>query len=469
MHRLLKRQIKKVFGKHFDISKSSPEFQNFIKALEDSYLEYEKEVGLIDRALSLSSKELNEANEKILSSNIELEEKVKEKTKELEETIKRLEQAKIAAERANRAKSVFLAGMSHEIRTPLNAIIGFIDLLEEGESNPKKRGYIQIVKKSALGLTQIINDILDFSKIESGKLEIEKINFNIKEEFDSTIELFKAKCLEKDIQLISEMSSSVPKEIISDPLRIKQIISNLLSNAIKFTENGKKIILSIDYKDEYLFISVQDEGIGISKEHQEKIFKSFSQADSSTTRKFGGSGLGLAISKSLVKLLGGNGIEVESQVGVGSKFSFKILAPSYIPTTKDNINSQNITHITFSGKVLLVEDNAANQMLMKIILKKLGLTPDVANDGLEAIKAFEKNRYDLILMDENMPNLNGTQAASKIIAIEQAKNLKHTPIIALTANALKDDKKRFLDAGMDGYLAKPIEKKEFIKILSKFL
>ena len=375
-------------------------------------------------------------------------------------------EAKQEAERANTSKSEFLANMSHEIRTPMNAILGFVDLLKEENIGRKPMEYVNIIGSSSNGLLKIIEDILDFSKIESGKLEIDKIDFNTKSEFETITHLFSAKCLEKNISLSINLNKNLPKVINTDPLRVKQIISNLLSNAIKFTAEGKKIEISFIYNNNNLEVLVKDEGKGIAKDKLEHIFESFSQEDSSTTREFGGTGLGLTISNELVKLLGGD-LKVKSELGVGSEFYFSIPA-TVGKEIKDKVEVQE--NITFEGKkVLLVEDNEANQMFMKVVLKKLHLEFDIAYDGIEALEAFKQNKYDIILMDENMPNMNGIEATKHILEFEKENNLEHTPIVALTANSLKGDREKFLEVGMDEYLTKPVNKEILNEILQKLL
>jgi signal transduction histidine kinase/CheY-like chemotaxis protein len=366
---------------------------------------------------------------------------------------------------SSKAKSEFLANMSHEIRTPLNAILGFIDLLKEEKIGGKSSEYVDIIKNSSTILLKIIEDILDFSKIESGKLDIDKIDFNTKAEFEVIIHLFQAKSSQKNISLVLNLDKNIPQIINTDPLRVKQVITNLLSNAVKFTSDSKTIIVDISYDNKFLNVSVKDEGIGISEDKLTHIFEAFGQEDSSTTRKYGGTGLGLSISSELVKLLGGE-LKVKSKVGVGSEFYFSIpVGVGKELKTED----YNIEQVNFQNrKILLVEDNKANQMFMKIVLNKLGLTFDIANDGLEAIEAFKENQYDLILMDENMPNLNGMEATKRILSIEKEQSLKHTPIVALTANSLKGDREKFLKAGLDEYLTKPIDKKKLREVLSGF-
>ncbi|RLA82450.1 MAG: hypothetical protein DRG78_07180 [Epsilonproteobacteria bacterium] len=380
--------------------------------------------------------------------------------------MKALEKQTLNAKKANSAKSEFLANMSHEIRTPLNAILGFVDMIKGETKETKTAQYIDIVDKSSKNLLQIIEDILDFSKIESGKLDIEKVDFNAKAEFEVITHLFQAKCSQKNISLILNIDENLPQIINSDPLRIKQVITNLMSNAVKFTTDGKNIIVTINYSDNLLFVSVKDQGIGVAKDKLSYIFDTFSQEDSSTTRKYGGTGLGLSISSELVELLGGE-LKVKSEVGVGSEFYFSIPVTIGKELKIENNNNQGFDFV--NKKILLVEDNKANQMFMKVILQKMNLEFDTANDGLEAIEKFKDNKYDAILMDENMPNMNGIEATKRILEIEKEHNLPHTPIIALTANALKGDRERFLDAGMDEYLTKPIDKQKMGETLKKIL
>ncbi len=386
---------------------------------------------------------------------------------ELEEASREASKMAVRAKQASKSKSEFLANMSHEIRTPLNAILGFIDLLKEKEEDKEKLKYITTIQNSSNTLLGIINDILDFSKIESGNLSIDKVDFNVDEEFKTLVELFRAKASEKSINLSLVMDENMPAALHSDPLRIKQVIANLLSNALKFTPRNGKVELRIGYKEGKLLVSVKDSGIGVPKDKQKHIFKAFSQAESSTTRKYGGTGLGLSISSRLISMLGGK-LTLESEEGLGSTFSFAIDVELGKYKKPKSLKSTELSHLK-GKKILLVEDNKANQMFMSLILKKFGLVFDIANDGLEAISAFEKNSYDLILMDENMPNLNGIEATKRILQLEKERGLPHTPIIALTANALKGDREKFLEAGMDEYLTKPINKEKLALTFETFI
>ena len=392
---------------------------------------------------------------------------IKQRTREYKKAMQK-------AQTANIAKSQFLANMSHEIRTPLNAIMGFIELLKDDEENEDKIKYLETIDTSSHNLLEIINDILDFSKIESNQIVLEYRDYNPLDEFDSIVELFKARALEKNLTLDINIDKKLPTYINSDALRIKQVIINLLSNAVKFTSENKTVYFKIEFKnDNKLFVSIKDEGIGIPKDKLQTIFEPFTQADNSTTRKFGGTGLGLTISSKLIEALKGK-LEVKSIPNIGSEFYFTIPVKIIdVQPIKEDIEEEDKK---LSGHILLVEDNEANQMFMKVILKKMGFTFDIAFNGLEAIERFPKmtcedgnTKYDVILMDENMPNMNGIEATKRILEIEQKLSLPHTPIIALTANALKGDRERFLSAGMDEYITKPVNKNKLSEVLEKFL
>lgn len=380
-----------------------------------------------------------------------LERKVAKRTKELEI--------------ASRAKSDFLANMSHEIRTPLNGIIGFVDILYKKESDSKKQHRLQIIKESSNSLLTIINDILDFSKIESNKLLIEKISFNINELFTNIVELFFSKAKEKNIFISLNIDKKLPINTLGDNTRVKQVFSNLLSNAIKFAHRDSTIYVNINYLDSTneIYCEVIDKGIGIDNSKLNSVFKTFEQADSSTTREYGGTGLGLAISKTLVELMDGR-IGVLSELNVGSTFYFTLPLFDVLDEEEIEIIEENIKNI--NGKVLIVEDNKTNQILLCALLDDLGLECAVVNNGLEAIEAVKKARYDLILMDENMPIMNGSEATKIIKTLDGVKDI---PIIAVTANALKGDKETFLESGMDDYISKPIDAVKLEKIIKKYI
>lgn len=382
-------------------------------------------------------------------------------------------------ENAEKAKADFLSHMSHEIRTPLNAILGFIGILKEKTKESESLMYIETIQKSSTHLLNIINDILDLSKIESGKLSVELVPFHPRPEFTPIISIHMAKANEKGIAFQSLIDMEVPKCITSDPIRLKQIISNLLSNAIKFTHENGAITLHIGYDEgtQTLMIDVTDSGIGIPLSKQKKVFEPFTQAEASTTRHYGGTGLGLAICSKLVSMLGGE-IRLESEEGRGSKFSVMIPIPECVTCVveydnKTLLQQHKKIELPISqrlvGNVLVVEDNETNRMYMEILLEKMGLTYEIAEDGLEAVEKFKTNRYDIILMDENMPRMNGLEAAKIILRIEREENRPHTPIIAVTANALHGDKELFMEAGMDGFLSKPVDKSALIVLFERFL
>jgi len=387
--------------------------------------------------------------------------------KEMKEINKSLQIAKEKAEQASEYKSQFLANMSHEIRTPLNAISGFIGLLHDEETNNEKLKYYKTIQNASNLLTTIINDILDFSKIESGKLEVELVNFNPYEDILLTAELFKIQAVEKEINFTIFYNENIPKLLYGDIYKIKQIFTNLLSNAIKFTPNGSKIKCMLWYINGKLNIRVKDYGIGIPKEKAKLIFESFSQVDSSVVRKYGGTGLGLSISSKLASLLGGSLIFTNAKKGSIFTLSIPISVVNESEEVKEIVKASH--DAVKSGHILLVEDNEANRMFVGIVLKKAGLTYDYANNGLEAIEKFKVGKFDLVLMDENMPKLGGIMATKEILAFEKKSKVEHTPIIALTANALSGDERRFLEAGMDGYLSKPITPTLLIESIYGFL
>lgn len=391
------------------------------------------------------------------------------------------------AETSNLAKRDFLANMSHEIRTPMNGVIGMVDLLLNEDLTDSQRDLVQTVSHSADNLLCIINDILDFTKIEMGELSLELLSFNLEENITEIINVFKVLAHSKNIDLSVHYAEGMPCMVIADSTRIKQILSNLLGNAIKFTEKGS-VILDVSYTIESGFLfKVTDTGIGIKDEQQNKVFDRFTQADSSTTRKYGGTGLGLSITSQLSELMGGK-LEFESEYGKGSTFLCALDLEINLPyeahyraalkamyTSKDrivkrsNVSPQNKVLKGAEGQhILVAEDDAVNRKVITSFLALLHVSYDVVSNGREAVKAFKANKYDLVLMDIQMPHMDGVEATLKIRSLEITKELKMTPIIALTANALKEDKEKCLKAGMDDYITKPITKAKIKNVLEAY-
>ncbi|MCP3874829.1 MAG: response regulator [Desulfobacteraceae bacterium] len=396
---------------------------------------------------------------------------------EIKRQTKDLVTARKVAEAGNKTKSEFLANMSHEIRTPMNGVIGMLDLLSDTALSKEQKEYVTSTTQSANALLTLIDDILDFSKIEAGKLSIETIDFNIKDMMDAVIDTVAPKAFKKKLELFYLIEKNIPDRLAGDPTRIRQILINLLGNAIKFSDEGK-IFVNIQIKkttkkELLLIFEVKDTGIGIPKDKTEKLFQLFSQVDSSTTRKFGGTGLGLAISKQLAELMGGK-IGFSSEINKGSVFWFTIKFKNQPvkkpdkPTKTIEPNKKNLFKKLSNLKILLVEDNVVNQKVVSIMLKKMGHSITIGTNGQKALQLLEKERFDLILMDIQMPVMDGEEATKEIRLLEK-NSKKHIPIIALTANAMKGDKERFLKSGMDGYVSKPIQKENLLKAINSVL
>jgi PAS domain S-box-containing protein len=440
-----------------------------LKLLERQLLVSEK---MAEQSITERNKTI-ELNRQIEATNQALEAEIRQH----QETEEQLNASKLAAEEANRAKSDFLANMSHEIRTPMNAILGLTQLTLESELNGEQEQHLSAVMSSATALLDILNDILDLSKIEAGKLGLEHTTFDLRTCMERALQVFALRTKEKGVELTCHIEPGVPDCAVGDAGRLRQIIVNILGNAIKFTEEGsiEVYVRCLSQREERcdIEVTVRDTGIGVSVEQQKAIFAAFSQADSSTTRRFGGTGLGLSISSLLVSMMDGD-IWLESEVGKGSTFYFTVnlgMADEIEQSAYREGDVQLVETATATEggapsiwRILLVEDNAFNQMATIGLLKKCGHSIDVASNGREALETLEENHYDVVLMDVQMPVMDGVET-TRIIRHKEKDSGRHMPIVGLTANAMAGDRERYLATGMDAYTTKPVQSAKLLQAL----
>jgi signal transduction histidine kinase/ActR/RegA family two-component response regulator len=376
--------------------------------------------------------------------------------------------AKEQAEAASRAKSAFLATMSHEIRTPLNGVLGMAQAMARDPELPEsQRRRIQVVRESGEALLGILNDVLDLSKVEAGKLELEDIAFDIETVARGACQAFSAVAAEKGLSFRLEFYPGAAGRYRGDPTRVRQILYNLLSNAVKFTERGEIGVL-VRRAEEVLSLEIADTGVGIAPAQLERLFGKFEQADASTTRRHGGTGLGLSISRELARLMGGD-ISAESTPGEGARFIVRLPLPRAGEATRvaeTGVGSEPTAPVAAGLRILAAEDNSVNQLVLKTLLGQIGAEPVLVSDGAEALVAWERSDFDLILMDVQMPEMDGPTATRRIRAREAETGRRRTRIVALTANAMAHQVEEYLAAGMDDHVAKPIDAAELYAVVA---
>lgn len=485
-NKIFLRQI----DRHFKGREIPKELIPFMQKINDQLEHYEQDRNMMERAMDIGQGELHNTNVKLRKETLRqqrvldslqeslgvlrtyqgdhdetdillIAEKLRDALRAEKEAEKAIIVAKELAEQSVRSKELFLANMSHEIRTPMNAIIGISELLAQTGLSNEQQEYIDGIRSSGKSLLVLVNDILDFSKIEAGKFELEELGFRVDHVLQSVYSSFRINAKESGVELELDISKVKQAVLIGDPHRLSQVLINLVSNAVKFTTRGIVAISAETITQENgvidVLFAVTDTGIGIPDDKKELIFESFTQADNSITRQYGGTGLGLAISRKLVQTMGGK-LALDSTAGKGSRFYFTL---SY--TMGDDIDlpppvpDHNLSTTTLKGiKVILIEDNRMNQFLVRSLMEKREIELDIANNGKEGLNMIIDNDYDLVLMDIQMPIMDGIEC-TRIIRNEIEREKRNIPIIALTANALKGDNEIYINAGMDDYVSKPFE------------